>query len=43
MAINGASGPSTTPRARVTKAATAMPGSSIPVGAPPTVRPLAGS
>ena len=42
MAISGASGPSTTPRQRVTKAATMMPGSSAVVGAPADLKPSAG-
>ncbi len=42
MAINGASGPRTTPRLRVASEARTTPGSSTAVGAPPALNPSAG-
>jgi hypothetical protein len=42
MAISGASGPSTTPRLSVARAAKKTPGSSIGVGDPPALKPSAG-
>ncbi len=41
-AISGASGPMTTPNARLARAAKKTPGSSIGVGAPPALNPSAG-
>ena len=43
MAMRGASGPSTTPRARVAREATTTPNRSTGAGVPPVFRPSAGS